>query len=135
MFWKKKKSNEDENQEGGKLFKVPDSDQRSAFRVSPNPLDPIIVKIADKKIKVLEISSGGISLKNDGLKPKTVYKSSFQLPIIDAAILVNLKILRVNKEGICQCAFVNMDAKTEDAVHRYVLARQKEELRLKNINA
>ena len=62
MFWKKKKSNEDENQEGGKLFKVPDSDQRSAFRVSPNPLDPIIVKIADKKIKVLEISSGGISL-------------------------------------------------------------------------
>jgi len=134
LFWKKKNTSED-GESKTKLFKVPDSDQRSAFRVSPNPLDPIIVQVGDKKIKILEISSGGISLKNDGLKPKTVYKASFHLPIIDVAILVNIKILRVNKEGICQCAFVNMDAKTEDDIHRYVLARQKEELRLKNLSA
>ena len=134
LFWKKKNT-EDDDQVKSNLFKVPDSDQRGAFRVSPNPLEPIIVQIGDKKIKILEISSGGISLKNDGLKPKTVYKASFNLPIIDVAILTNIKILRVNKEGICQCVFVNMDAKTVDDVHRYVLARQKEELRLKNLNA
>ncbi len=134
MFWKKKNT-EDESQTKSKLFKVPASDQRQSFRVSPNPLEPIVVQIGDRKFKIIEISSGGISLKNDGLKPKTVDQAALQSPIIDLKTLVNLNILRDNHDGMCLCAFVNLDAKTEDDVHRYVLARQKEELRLKNINA
>lgn len=127
MFWKKKTDNSKD--EKGKLFHVPKEDQRQAFRISPDPAEPVLVSIEGKTVKVLEISSGGISFRNSDFKPKAVYPVSFSLPITGGFIKTKLRILRVNREGICQCRFVGLDERAEDDIHRYVLARQKELLR------
>ncbi|MGP0630562.1 PilZ domain-containing protein [Nitrospina sp. 32_T5] len=127
MFWKKKA--EDDKDEKGKLFHLPKEDKRQAFRISPDPAEPVLVSIEDKTVKVLEISSGGISFRNSDFKPKAVYPVTFTLPITGGFVKTKLRILRVNREGICQCRFVGLTDRAEDDIHRYVLARQKEILR------
>jgi hypothetical protein len=127
LFWKKKTDEDKESK--SKLFHLPKEDKRQAFRIAPDPNDPILVHLADKKVKVMEISSGGISFLDQGLKSKAVYPVSFTLPITGALVKAKLRVLRVNRKGICQCRFVALDEKTENEIHRYVLARQKEILR------
>lgn len=127
MFWKKKTDEDKESK--SKLFHLPEEDKRQAFRIAPDPNDPIVVSIGGKTVKVYEISSGGISFPDVGLKPKAVYSVSFSLPITGAIVKAKARVLRVNKKGLCQCRFVALDDKSEDEIHRYVLARQKEILR------
>lgn len=127
MFWKKKTDEDKEHKP--KLFHLPKEDKRQAFRISPDPKEPIVVTIADKQVKVLEISSGGISFPDQGLKPKAIYPVNFALPITGAVVRAKIRVLRVNKKGICQCRFIDLDEKNENEIHRYVLARQKEILR------
>ncbi len=123
MFWKKK------NKEDKKI-KAPE-EARQAYRVTPDPEDPISLNIEGKSLEVLEISSGGLAFKNQGFKADASFKVDFVLPT-GSAINARIKILRIDEEDICRCNFINLDEASEDALHRYVLVRQKDDLRSQN---
>ena len=124
MFWKKKS----EKPEGNRLFKVPEQ-SRGAFRVAPDPAEPVILKLAGADIHILDISSGGLSFKNAHYKIDTPYDVTLILPNSPAPIKTKLKIIRVTEAQICPAVFIDLSPEHEDEIHHYVLLRQKEELK------
>ena len=62
MFWKKKSKPKDS------LIETTD-EVRGAFRVEPLPSEPIDFQFLGKTARVLDISAGGISIKDDGGVP------------------------------------------------------------------
>ncbi|MCZ6542010.1 MAG: PilZ domain-containing protein [Nitrospinae bacterium] len=123
MFWKKKIKPD-------KKIKAPE-EARQAYRVAPDPENPLFLNLAGQSLEILEISSGGLAFKNQGFKAKDTFKVDFILPT-GRAINTRIKILRVDEEEICRCNFVNLDMKSEDVLHRYVLVRQKDDLNSQN---
>ncbi len=124
MFWKKKA----EEEEGLKHIKVP-PDSRQAYRITPSELDPIILYSGKDSYEVADISSGGLSLLSDKLKVEDEIDVIFSLPVSEDKIEVRLKVLRVGKKNIRHCQFLGLQQDMEDKIHKYVLERQKEELR------
>lgn len=110
---------------------MPD-DPRQAFRVTPDPEEPINFDIDGKSVTVTEISSSGLAFLNDGFTGKEVFKVRIFLPKVYTEITANLEILRVDSEGICRCLLKDMDPNAEDAIHHYVLLRQKDDLQSRN---
>ncbi len=123
MFWKKKIKPD-------KKLKAPE-EARQAYRVAPDPENPLFLNLAGQSLEILEISSGGLAFKNQGFKAEDTFKVDFVLPT-GGAINTRIKILRIDEEGICRCNFVNLDMKSEDVLHRYVLVRQKDDLNPQN---
>ena len=128
MFWKKKNK---KSQKPLRIHKVPD-DPRQAFRILPDPDDPISLSVDGKDVNVTEISSTGLAFQNEGFKSEDVFKVRFFLPKVFTEISANLEILRVDEEGICRCLLKDMDQDAEDAIHHYVLLRQKDDLQSRN---
>ena len=128
MFWKKK---DKENKKPLRIQKVPD-DPRQAFRVTPDPEEPISLSINGKAVDVTEISSNGLAFHNEGFKSEDVFKVRFFLPRVFTEISANLEILRVDEDGICRCLLKDLDQDAEDAIHHYVLLRQKDDLQSRN---
>ena len=126
MFWKKKNKDKEE-----KKFKAP-KEARQAYRVSPDPDNPIILNLEGQSLEVLEISSGGIAFKNQGFNAGDTFQADFVLPTGNA-INTQIKILRIDEDDICRCNFLDLDMKAEDSLHRYVLIRQKDDLRSQNL--
>ncbi len=123
MFWKKKIKQDEK-------LKAP-KEARQAYRVSPDTENPLLLSLEGQSLEILEISSGGLAFKNKGFKAENTYKVDFVLPT-GGAIKTHIKILRIDEEEICRCNFVNLDTRSEDALHRYVLVRQKDDLRSQN---
>ncbi|MDH5762509.1 MAG: PilZ domain-containing protein [Nitrospinota bacterium] len=123
MFWKKKNKQE-------KKFKAPE-EARQAYRVAPDPESPIFVNLEGQSLEVLEISSGGLAFKNKGFRANATYGIDFVLPT-GGGIKTRIRILRIDEEDICRCNFINLSTESEDALHRYVLVRQKDDLRSQN---
>lgn len=128
MFWKKKSEEEPK-----KLFKAPEQ-SRGAFRISPDPEEPIAMKFNKVDVNVIDISSGGASFKNANFKENTLYDVVINLPHSAVTITAKMKILRIKEDQTCPAVFVDLAPEFEDEICQYVLLRQKEELkRRKNI--
>ena len=123
MFWKKKNKPE-------KKFKAPE-EARQAYRVVPDPENPILLNLEGISLEVVEISSGGLAFRNKGFQEGSSYKVDFILPT-GGGIKTQIKILRIDEDDICRCNFIDLDIDSEDSLHHYVLVRQKEDLRSKN---
>ena len=123
MFWKKK--NKQENK-----LKAPE-EARQAYRVAPDPENPLFLNLEGNSLEIVELSSSGLAFKNQGLKAGSAHMVDFVLPT-GGIIKTRVKILRIDEEDICRCNFVNLDVKSEDSLHRYVLVRQKDDLRSQN---
>jgi hypothetical protein len=123
LFWKKKIKQDEK-------LKAP-KEARQAYRVSPDTENPLLLSLEGQSLEILEISSGGLAFKNKGFKAENTYKVDFVLPT-GGAIRTHIKILRIDEEEICRCNFVNLDMKSENALHRYVLVRQKDDLSSQN---
>ncbi len=108
-------------------MQAPD-EARQAYRVTPDPENPLLLDLEGNSLKIVEISSGGLAFKNQGLKEGSSHSIDFVLPT-GGAIKTRIKILRIDGEGICRCIFVNLDVASEDSLHHYVLVRQKDDLR------
>lgn len=124
MFWKKKK-NEDEDKP--KLFKAP-KETRGSFRISPDPAEPVVVKLDGITATVVDISSGGLSLKCRTLKIGGIYQGIVTLPRSTMEMNLKLNVLRMDEHQNFHCRFMDLTPDYEDEIHRYVLLRQKEEL-------
>ena len=120
MFWKKKNKPE-------KKLKAPD-EARQAYRIAPDPENPLFLNVEGNSLEIVEISSGGLAFKNQGLEAGSTYTADFVLPT-GGRIETRIKILRIDEEDICRCHFIDLDVQSEDSLHRYVLVRQKDDLR------
>ena len=120
MFWKKKNKPE-------KKLKAPE-EARQAYRIAPDPGNPLFLNLEGNSLEIVEISSGGLAFKNQGLKANSLYTVDFVLPT-GGSIQTRIKILRIDEENICRCNFIDLDVQSEDSLHRYVLVRQKDDLR------
>ena len=120
MFWKKKNKPE-------KKLKAPE-EARQAYRIAPDPENPLYLNLEGNSLEIVEISSGGLAFKNQGLKADSTYTVDFVLPT-GGSIHTQIKILRIDEEDICRCNFLDLDVQSEDSLHRYVLVRQKDDLR------
>jgi hypothetical protein len=120
LFWKKKNKPD-------KKLNAPD-EARQAYRIAPDPENPLFLNLEGNSLEIVEISSGGLAFKNQGLKENSSYMVDFVLPT-GGIIKTRIKILRIDEEDICRCNFINLDVQSEDSLHRYVLVRQKDDLR------
>ena len=125
MFWKKKNKNKEEEP-----LKAPE-EARQAYRVAPDLENPLFLNLEGTSLEIVEVSSGGLAFKNQGFKEGSEYKVDFVLPT-GGLIKTRIKILRIDEEDICRCNFMNLDVESEDSLHRYVLVRQKDDLRSQN---
>jgi hypothetical protein len=124
LFWKKKNKKE-------KKLEGPE-EARQAYRVSPDPENPLLLNFGENSLEIVEISSGGVAFRNQGLKADSSHKIDFVLPT-GGHIKAQIKILRIDKEDICRCNFIGLDTHSEDSIHHYVLVRQKDDLRSQNL--
>ncbi len=124
MFWKKKAEEDIEL----KHIKAP-ADSRQAYRINPTTDDPIIVHSVKESYEVMDISSGGLSVYSKTLKVENELDVEFSLPISLEKIVTRLKVLKLGKKNVCHCQFISLSQDMEDKIHKYVLERQKEDLR------
>ena len=125
MFWKKNKQKEK------KMFETP-SEVRGSFRVYPSEENPILLKVGDAKLKAVDISAGGISFNNKGFELGSTYPMQIILPKNKGNFTVETEVLKIDEKNICRCKIVGLSDEQEDAIHAYILARQKEEIAEKN---
>lgn len=126
MFWK---NNSDNNKktETPKMFKAP-SDSRSAFRVSPPPDEPLMLKVGGQNIAIIDISSGGISFDSVKLKLGSIHPVQLTLPGEIIPIFAVIEILRIEDKKLCRAKLYDLTREQEDKIHQYVLNRQKHDL-------
>jgi len=125
LFWKKNKEKEK------KMFKTP-SEVRGSFRVYPSEENPILLKVGDAKLKAVDISAGGISFNNKDFELGASYPMQIILPKNKGNFTVETEILKIDEKNVCRCKIVGLSDEQEDAIHGYILARQKEEIAEKN---
>jgi len=123
LFWKKKNKQE-------KKLKAPE-EARQAYRVTPDPENPLFLNLGGNSLEIVEISSGGLAFRNQELQAGSSHMTDFVLPTGDR-IKAKLKILRIDNEDICRGNFIDLDTHSEDSIHRYVLVHQKDDLRSQN---
>ena len=121
MFWKKKSKDT-----GPKLFKKP-PETRGAFRVYPTKDSPIMLKVGSTSLKASDISASGISFENKDFKLGEKYPMELTLPDKKTMIL-ETEILKIDEKNVCRCQILGLNPNQEDAIHSYILARQKEDI-------
>lgn len=102
---------------------------RAAYRVVPDPDDPVILLIDGNLCRVQDISASGLSCAAGEIRPGQRYAFTLDLPTTGAEILGTLDILPKTKDGNLHCMFVDLTAEQIDRLHSYVLIRQKEAIR------
>ena len=105
------------------------SSGRTAYAVVPNPDEPVILQLNGNLARVLEISAVGFSAPESAAKPGRRYPFSMDLPSYRRPISGYVDVLPDVRDGELTCRFVDLSEEQTDALHQYVLARQKSALR------
>jgi c-di-GMP-binding flagellar brake protein YcgR len=90
---------------------------------------PISLSVGPKTLQIKDMGAGGIALyrgKEKSLEINQEYPFEMPLPLIDEVISGMIRIVDISKETY-QCAFVGLDRKETDKIHRFILEMQKEE--------
>lgn len=119
MFWKRKKSSTE-------IFSLETEDRRLYYRVSPSAEAPVIFEFGGEKVKANDIGAGGLAFKNKHFKKGDTQAIELRLPEQDVSITTILTISEIDKQNICHCHFSETAAYGAEAIHQYVLKRQKE---------
>lgn len=135
MFWKKKKESESPKKEtkpaGKGIIKSTPAETREAFRIAPLPSDPIELEFSGKIVDVVDISVGGLSFHNDGFELGE-QEVEFSLPGGGHLVQAKLNLIKIIEDkNLCRCRFINLHPDDEDMISRYVLERQKHDLKAK----
>ena len=124
MFWRKNKKIKE-------LFVYESCNFRSSYRVSPSEEEPVVLVVRGKKPKVVDIGAGGISFQNTNLAVQDEEEVEITLPDRGTIITTTINVVRISDEGLAHTAFKDIAANDSEAIHRYMLYRQKQELREK----
>jgi len=102
---------------------------RDAYRVVPDPDDPIILQLDSKLCRVLDISAEGFSISRDIVEEGRRYAFSLDLPTSRLPLSGYVDVSASRDQSTLLCHFANLPGDDEEAVHHYVLVRQKEAIR------
>jgi len=102
---------------------------RTAYSVVPNPDEPVILQLDGNLVRVLEISAVGFSAAKDAVKPGRRYPFSLDIPTHKKPVSGYVDVLPDTDNDELTCRFVDLTADQIDALHYYVLMRQKEVIR------
>lgn len=102
---------------------------REAYRVVPDPDDPIILQLDGRLTRVLDISATGFSAPNDVGESGRRYAFSMDLPSARRPLSGYVDALAARDNTQLHCRFVDLSPDDLDALHHYVLVRQKEAIR------
>lgn len=102
---------------------------RAAYQVVPDPDDPIILQIDGKLSRVLDISANGFTMPPNIVNSGRRYPFSLDLPTAKIPVAGYVDALPGQPDESVQCVFVNLSADEADAIHHYVLIRQKDAIR------
>lgn len=119
MFWKRKQNNSE-------LFFRKTDGRRSSYRAPPSKSAPIVFEFGGEKVQVINISSGGLAFKNKNFKSGDTQSIEFLLPNQNVSIASILAIIAIGEQNICHCQFCEIGEDEIEAIHQYVLKRQKE---------
>lgn len=105
------------------------SSGRTAYSVVPDSDDPIILQLDGNLSRVMEISAVSFASPEGAAKPGRRYPFSMDLPTYRKPISGYVDVLPDVRDGELVCRFVDLSEEHTDALHLYVLARQKTALR------
>ena len=105
------------------------SSGRAAYSVVPDSDDPIILQLDGNLSRVMEISAISFSAPEGAAKPGRRYPFSMDLPSYRKPLSGYVDVLPDVRDGELTCRFVDLSEEHTDALHQYVLARQKSALR------
>ena len=122
LFWRRKGNSEE-------VFAFDSTDRRTSFRVSP-PLDePIPVEFCGRSFLIKDIGAAGLSFANNHLKAGDSQRVVFNLPGENLTLSAMTEIVEIDRQGVCHCRFIALGEDFSNAIHRYLLRIQKQELR------
>jgi hypothetical protein len=124
LFWKKIKQNTNKP--------TLQEDQREAFRYMFKGEDHLLIEFKQKKVKLLDISAGGVAFRNQDFSIYDADIVNFVLDIPnfrgDTKFTATLRIITITDRGICHCIFENCTIEEYEKIHKYVLEMQKNDL-------
>ncbi len=98
---------------------------RAAYRVVPDPDDPVILQLDGMLARVLDISANGFSCIASHVKQNMRYSIKLDLPTEVRAIHTYGDVNLVSDDGLVRCQFAGLEEDEQEMLHRYVLHRQK----------
>lgn len=101
----------------------------TAYRVVPDPDDPVILQLDGKLTRVLDVSASCFFSPLDSVQSGRRYAFSLDLPTGGHPIRGYVDALPEPVDGLLHCRFVDLSNEDLDALHHYVLVRQKEVIR------
>ena len=126
MFWRKKNPVTDE-------ITTPSDDKREAFRYQFKPDQGFEIDFKGNKIRVIDISAGGLAFQNINFSLFDSDKISFSLdiPTVQGTsnFFAGVRILKIDSENVCHCIFEDFPLDQHELIHKYVLEMQKQDLR------
>ncbi|ACN15953.1 hypothetical protein HRM2_28650 [Desulforapulum autotrophicum HRM2] len=126
MFWKKRRPHTDML-----IHETPD--KRDTFRYTFALPRPPVIQFLNTTVELIDISAGGVSFKNHGFNPGD--RDRITLHLGDEEIRFKYKlcivivIVSIDAHKICHCLFEAPDVDQTEAIHRFLLLKQKKDIR------
>ena len=122
MFWKRKKADSD-------LFTIESDNRRGSYRVKPPEEEPVHVNLNNEKFRLIDIGALGFSFENKNFRVNDEYDVDFYIKGYIKKIIARMYIVAIDEQGICHCAFQELSKEDYEAIHKYMLEKQKAETR------
>lgn len=123
MFWKKKTSDTP-------TVEYESSSRRESFRIDPADIAPVFACFGKHRVRVTDISAGGISFECESCSVGQVDTIRIDLPgIMPVSITARAEIVRLSEEIICHSRFTEIDDEAVETLHRFILHYQVTTLR------
>lgn len=91
----------------------------------PDPDDPVILQLDGMLARVLDISANGFSCIVGSVQQNMRYSVKVDLPTEGGMITAFADVNLITEDDVARCQFVGLREEAQEALHRYVLVRQK----------
>ena len=118
MFWKEKQDNSE-------MFSFESNDRRLFYRVFPPVNVPMVFEFGGEKVQMVNICANGLAFKNKGFKSGDTQTIELLLPYQNVTLAPVLEIKTIDDQNVCHCKFREIGEDEIEAIHQYVLNRQK----------
>ena len=102
---------------------------REAYQVVPDPDDPVILQLDGRLVRLLELGANGFSAPPGTVAAGRRYPFTMDLPTARLPLSGYVDVLPGAESETLRARFVDLSADELDALHHYVLVRQKEAIR------
>lgn len=107
--------------------------KREAFRYNPAPPDTLTIRFMGKSMDFIDISAGGVSFKDQGFTRGERDRITLALQDPDLKpnqiLSIVIQILDIDARNICHCIFETPSEDQTEAIHRFLLVKQKKEIK------